>query len=584
MMKQIIRAVMTAVMGLLLITGCGGGAKEEQAPSKAMIQKRKAAFEQKLHTLHTAGVEINASTEGYRLKVKDGTLAAKAVLKHFGIERMAADAVQDLALLLQDATAVVEVDWRKYASNAPESVYLYYAGNGREAVKFQQMLQEKKIAAYLSFDDRDRLSKARLKDIDEKHTSKKGEVTLQLQGAVFEITKRPDNDKEAASYRVDGGHFLLQVDSNLSGRLSISYENPRCVADRGVGYQGKWQCDLPQLRIENRSGPDESFTVTLHEAELAHTLATEKQKLTAQGDFKIGKISLAGQAQGKSAKGEINHILLQGKASDINESVIASIYALYDTVQAPTEETVRKTLVLLGDLFSGGMQIAYLAKVDTAAVDTHSRGKNAHFVLESLSEQGQVRYSDRIDYQDTIGLKKAQLTEEGNTLFGLYGVESRMVLKGLYNMIPEVLKLSAKITDQTQKTGLTPQEQAQLSTLSSRMTNAGFEVALSPLRIEGLEIPELGLKYDAVRLDMDAKIIPNKVVLNNPLSAMMLLAYLQADGKLVLSKSDLERLAQQFSPQLLAMIMMYAKYEGDKAVFEIRFESGHLTINGKAVM
>ena len=583
-MRQMLHIVMTAMIGLLLVTGCGGSKGEKKAPTKEMIQKRKAAFEQKLQSALSAGMEINATTEGYRLKVKDGRAAARAMLKWIGIERMAADQEPDLAILLQDATAVLEVDWQKYASDAPESVYLYYAGNGRESVKLQQILREKKIGAYLSFDAKDRLSKARLKDIDEKHASQRGEMTLQLKGALFEITKQPENDTQAPSYLIDGGQFFLQFDSNLSGRLSISYQNPHCVTDRESRYLGKWQSDLPQLHISNEGGTQEAFTVTLHEAQVAHTLATEQKKLAAEGHFKIGKVTLAGGAHGKSAKGEISNILLQGKASDINESVIAAIYALYDTAQAPTEQMVRKSMVLLGDLFSGGMQISYLFSADSALLDTQARGKKTHFVLEGLQEKGELRYADRIDYQDTIGLKTVQLTQEGRKLFGLYGVESHMALKGLYNIIPEVMRFSAKITENNRSKGLTPQDQQQLSALSSRMVNTGFEMALSPVRIDGVEIPEIGVKYDAVELDLDARIKPNKVQMNNPLSSMMLLSYLAADGKLVLSRADLEKMAQQFPPQLLAMIMMYAKYEGDKAIFEMRFDNGHLMVNDKPVM
>jgi len=32
------------------------------------------------------------------------------------------------------------------------------------------------------------------------------------------------------------------------------------------------------------------------------------------------------------------------------------------------------------------------------------------------------------------------------------------------------------------------------------------------------------------------------------------------------------------------MVMMFAKYEGGKAVFVLKFDKGHLFINGKPVM
>jgi hypothetical protein len=34
----------------------------------------------------------------------------------------------------------------------------------------------------------------------------------------------------------------------------------------------------------------------------------------------------------------------------------------------------------------------------------------------------------------------------------------------------------------------------------------------------------------------------------------------------------------------MAMVMLYAKYEGDKAVFVFKFERGHLLVNDKPVM
>jgi hypothetical protein len=127
-----------------------------------------------------------------------------------------------------------------------------------------------------------------------------------------------------------------------------------------------------------------------------------------------------------------------------------------------------------------------------------------------------------------------------------------------------------------------------LTEMGMHLVHKGVGFSLKPIGWDALQTEANGKTIQLGKVDLliDSQLKKNDVPLdaNNPMSAMMLLSYFNADGKLVLSKKDLEQLSATMPPEMIGMLMMFAKYEGENAVFILKFENGHLMINGQPVM
>ena len=608
MKKSIFNAVMA--LGLMFAAaGCGkdkndrhtaeGNSAISAEAKQVDMAARKKVFEEKLSALKRYGLDINKTTDTkesahYQIEIKDAQKSTQAFLIWLNAGNTAPrDRKIFVKLLNHMKRFAMDVDWVKYAENKPQSVFVYFVGSGQEKEPIKSLVEKQALGAYLSYGDKDALKEVDIKDIDSEVTVGATTTKVALKGAKALISKMPSKQDPASKMRLEFGTFQYKTDTNYTTdsnktatkTLSFSYGNGSCDVDKSNSYLGEIACRFPSFSFGEEE--ENASTIIHSEAWKLKTVSTAKEgKMQSDGFFEIGKIEVQNRDNDNPATVVINDLKLEASGKNIDESLIKALYILASTPQKDSNQSITKTMKIVGDMFSNGLSIDYLFSISSIEGKIGHIGKSKQFKAEAIKEKGTVAFTDTYDFKDLTTVKSVMVVDEvkGNTLFALKELKFGSQIRKLYNFIPGFMEFAGTLAKHPEKPEPTDEEMKKLSAIGMKMVNDGFSMAYSPLSIEEIKIAEAKVDYGKMQLDLDATLKPNSVKLQSAMSAMALLGFLQADGKLILRKVDLESMSNSFPPQAMAMVMLYAKYEGDKAVFVLKFENGHLLVNGKPVM
>ena len=608
MKKSIFNALMA--LGLVFaVAGCGNdkndkhtaeGNRAKSTEAKHVdIAARKKVFEEKLAVLKQYGLDINKTTDTkesahYQIEIKDAQKSTQAFLIWLNAGNTSPrDRKIFVKLLNHMKRFAMDVDWVKYAENKPQSVFVYFVGSGKEKEPIKSLAEKQALGAYLSYGDKDELKEVDIKDIDSKVTVGTTTTNVVLKGAKVLISKMPTKQDSASKMHLEFGTFQYKADTNYTTdsnktatkTLSFAYGNGSCDVDKSNSYLGEIACRFPSFSFGEEEGNES--TIIHSETWKLKTVSTAKEgKIQSDGFFEIGKIEVQNKNDDNPVTVVLNDLKLEALAKNIDESLIKALYILASSPQKDSNQSITKTMKMVGDMFSNGLSIDYLFSIASIEGQIGHTGKSKKFKAEAIKEKGTVTFTDTYDFKDLTTVKSVIVVDEvkGNTLFALKELKFGSQIRKLYNFIPGFMEFAATLAKHPEQPEPTDEEMKKLSAIGMKMVNDGFSMAYSPLSIEEIKIAEAKVDYGKMQLDLDATLKPNSVKLESVMSAMALLGFLQADGKLVLRKVDLESMSNSFPPQVMAMVMMYAKYEGDKAVFTLKFENGHLLVNGKPVM
>jgi len=608
MKKSIFNAVMA--LGLVfVVAGCGKDKNDRHTTEGNSVisieakhvdmAARKKAFEEKLAVLKQYGLDINKTMDTkesarYLIEVKDAQKSAQAFLRWLNAGNTSPrDRKIFVKLLNHMKRFAMDVDWVKYAENKPQSVFVSFIGSGQEKEPIKSLVEKQALGAYLSYGDKDELKEVDIKDIDSKVTVGATMTKVALKGAKALISKMPTKQDPASKMHLEFGTFQYKADTNYTTdsnktaikTLSFTYGNGSCDVDKSNSYLGEIACRFPSFSFGEEA--ENESTIIHTEAWKLKTVSTAKEgKIQSDGFFEIGKIEVQNRDNDNPITVVLNNLKLEALAKNIDESLIKALYILASTPQKDSNQSITKTMKIVGDMFSNGLSIDYLFSITSIEGHIGDTGKRKRFKAEAIKEKGTVAFTDTYDFKDLTTVKNVIVADEvkGDTLFALKELKFGSQIRKLYNFIPGFMEFAGTLAKHPAQPEPTDEEMKKLSAIGMKMVNNGFSMAYSPLSIEEIKIAEAKVEYGKMQLDLDATLKPNSVKLQSVMSAMALLGFLQADGKLVLRKVDLESMSNSFPPQVMAMVMLYAKYEGDKAVFVLKFENGHLLVNGKPVM
>ncbi len=596
-MKQTITTCLLSAAAIFALSGCGNSdSKKETAqqaqPSTVSIEKRKQAFDSYIHSFSAYGFDVNRTKDSdtqslYLLTVADAPKAAQSLLRLFNMNTLDAEDQAKVSEAIANSKIGVETDWKKYSSNAPESVFVYYIGNGKEGAFGKQLVDGKKIGAYLTYDAADHLKKARIKDLDETYQEGTSKVHTILKGAHIDVRKTAADENAASAYDIFGGQFALETtDTNTTETFHLGYKDPECHIDKQNFYLGKETCTFPVITVRGKEHND--ITVTLNNTAFDYVTSEHDKKVRT--DMKLTIADIVTQIdEGKKNIGNfvIKGFKIDGYTDNVDSALIKSFYELTKNPPKEQNETIAKTLDLVGKLYGSGLTFNYTASLKSA----EGKGKGVDFALDNYSGTGHGTFDANITYEEKSQVEKIILRDidHNQTIFDLKNFKLGYGVKGLYNFLPDFMAFSAQAAQQADKNAqLTPEMEQKLTHMGEQLVHNGFEVFLAPVGFDAVHANGQGKTVDLGKLDfnINAKLLPNNAPLNmnNPMAALMLMPYLQADGKLVLPKKDLEMLSKNVPPQMVMMLMMFAKYEGDNAVFVLKFENGHMLINGQPMM
>ncbi len=589
----------------LVISGCSDKKKNDsvQTNETAKVvsatpavspEVRKKAFDGFLKSLADTGMEINRTSDNhFVLTVVDPhkTTAELARLFNAGINMQDPQFVDMISEELNGTRLDVTVDWDKYLKNAPDSVTLAYLGTGKEPKAYADLLKQKKIAALLSFDANDKLTALKAKDIDETIDTSKEVDRLTLRGMHIDFTTPLDPKSEARRYTLAGGTVLYETrikDNNLTMRFRS--RDLQCDIDKKNDYLGSQECTLPTLAFEVEtptSSTSDKMTVTFNRTHYKVDSVADKGKVGGDVKLQIKSIDFAlnGINPAQNADGTINTVAIDVKTSNVDEATLKAYTAFLHNPPQDHNEAVRKLMDYVGKLYSGGMAVDYSVSVASAK----GTAQEGAFNLDGFDEKGSGRFDTSITFKDTTKIAKFEVTDKSDNrpVVSLRDFTFGYDIKDLYNFLPAFFTFSAEqVANPAQPSD--PAVVKALSNMANDFIHHGFSFTLAPVGWNKLGLDAQGKKIDLGKTDLKLSLVLDKntvpMDMNNPMTGMMLLSFLHADGKLVLPQKDLETLSRTLPPQAIAMLMMYAKQEGDKAVFVFKYQNGRLFINGQPLM
>ena len=600
-------AISIAVM--FAVAGCGKDTDEVKASGSSTvapkavkavdIAARKQAFEAEMAALAQYGLDVNKTTDTqastqYLIEIKDAQKTAQALLVWLNAGNTAPRDRKIFVKLFNNMKYFgMNVDWEKYAKNKPQSVFVYFVGSGKEKGFMQPLIKQKALGVYLSYGGKEKLTRIDVKDIDSELSE--GNMTLKvvLKGAKALITKMPTAQDPASKMHLDSGTFSLTTHETLLAdtnktevqTMHYTYADGSCDIDKSNSYLGEIVCMFPSMVIDGDNGR-EKLTVQTEGWKLKTLNTAKGGKGKSNGFLEIGKLKIENKDTVSPVTTVLNNLKLQATASNIDESLVKKLYTLTSTPQKDSNDSIRKSMKIIGDMLSTGLTIDYLFSIASIEGQIGDTGKGKQFKVDTLEEKGTVAFTKTYDFKDMLKVKEVSVLDQakGTALFELKGLKFGSQIAKLYNFMPGFMAFSGALAKHPTQANPTAEEMKQLSDIGAKMVNSGFSMAYSPLSLEKIKIAQAKVDYGKMQLDLNATLKPNSVKLVNAMSAMQLLGFLQADGTLVLNKADLESMSNSFPPQVMAMVMLYAKYEGGKAIFVLKFDKGHLLVNDKPVM
>jgi len=597
---KMIGQVATAMVLLFTVTGCGddtstksgAAASTSQVAKKVMpkvsVEERKAAFNKQMNILSAVGFDVNQTQNSYVVHVKEPKLATTALLGLMNMATLGPRERKMLEEVLDGATVGIEVDWEKYTANSEQSVEVYFMGNGQESDVLKKIIAEKKIGAYVTFDAKDSIKKVMFKDIDEKIVQGVEVAHILLKGAQIDIKKAATETSPSRAFTIKGGTFNYTLENNGSKELAFSYSDPVCNVDKSNAYLGKQTCTFPLFEINGGAGKD-TMTTLFKDTNWIYDVSVHAKKVKADIRFKIPTIDIKIKDGGNDVAMQLKDLTMNGYSDNLDESLLEELYLLATNPTQDINATVTKSMKLVGDMFSKGMVLDYSIGLATLNGTTEKAGKSTAFMMDSYQATFKADFGKAIDGDAKTTIKHISVQEKGAPaqLFDLKNFQFGYAVKDMYNYFPEFMEFAAILGQKQQFGGVVSKvEEEKMSAIGYHIVNHGMKLSIAPVGIDSVAFDVMGqqMAYGKIDFNLDATLAKNDIKFDNPMAAMALLGFLQADGKLVLSKADLDKMSQQFPPQMIAMVMMYAKYEGDKAVFVLKFEKGHLMVNDKPVM
>ena len=597
-MKHTLLSSAVAAALLFTTTACGNNTETKGVTQTAATlspkqspQERAKQFDAKIHALSQYGFAITSpAPNSYVLTVKEKEKAAHTLLGLLNLNTLNDTDSAAIANAIDRSVFIVEIDPDKYASNTQESITVYYMGNKKESPLLSKLLQEKKVGAYLTYNDANQLTKIRFKEIDEHIVKEHNATDIALKNMYIDITPPKNSDTTAYAYTVHAGNLrITQTDHDENTSLTLSYTNPVCKVDKRNSYLGKTACHIPDIEavLTDLSSKD-YVKASIQESDVNYHAQSQKGKVSILSTLSTNAIDLTLVEAGSKSQLHFNHLKVDGKAADIDEATLKAYSDLMENPPQDANVTIQKMVAYIGKLYSSGMHFDYTLTLDSIK----GNSELGSLLLEGYQAKGGGVLSKSIDFHEESHITHFTLNQKGvkEPLFSISNFRFGYAIEDLYNFIPPFMKFSGMAATMPASSSgeLPPEMEKLLKNMGNSLVNHGLRFSLAPIGWDAItmQVPNAPQSLGKLDLELHTRLDKNPIVIdpNNPMTAMMLLSFFHADGKLVLEKKDLTALSQTMPPEMIGMLMMFAKYEGDKAVFVLKFENGHLMINGQPLM
>jgi hypothetical protein len=310
-------------------------------------------------------------------------------------------------------------------------------------------------------------------------------------------------------------------------------------------------------------------------------------EVLSNATVEIENLSLQEDTPVEKGETKIRGIRFEGHAARIEEELYRRLADLLTDPPASPKLTAKALMPLLADFFR---KLSLDYKVEVAGVDfsliKNDSGKKSRLKLQGFRYGLDGGFAADLNLTKKLEIAQLKVVESGKGTppreVEIAGFSLGVRLGGLYNFMPDVMQLALKST-LAQSAAAKKELRKEGEALGEKMLQQGVRVKIDPLKVAKFSFKDSKMqkRFEAMNLRLDARLKPNQLDPRNPMAMMLMIAYLEADGKVTMEKKDLEQILAELDPGMRMMVEQYVKYEGKRAVFDLRFEQGNLLINGK---
>jgi hypothetical protein len=229
-------------------------------------------------------------------------------------------------------------------------------------------------------------------------------------------------------------------------------------------------------------------------------------------------------------------------------------------------------------------------RVDRLSLAYREDTEEGNMTLSGLSGRLDITLGETIAYNSKTLLGSFSLISRREGIETLRaevsGIEHDFSLSDLYNFIPELTAVTQGKPPFSVEGNVTRDEQWYLEEILAHVVHHGARAAIAPLKIASSHLDGGGVQasFAPTELTLQAKLDPNTIDVRRSAAPMMMLGVLHVEGKWVLAKKDFQVLLDALPVKIKMLVMVFVNYEDEQAIFNVKFDKGHLLINGKQVM
>ena len=581
-MKNIFLSTVISSALIFGVTGCGNDKdksistlKVQKEVQKVSSSDRKNILENKIKSYAEYGFDINkTSSKNYIFTLKEPKKVIETLLGVFNLNfSLDNQDREELIKLLQDTKFNVNVDWDKYASNQPHSIEVALLGKKDNHKSIDKFLKDKKLGAYLTYDMQDKLTKIDFKDIEDKLFNADSNKTayINLKNTFIDV-------KSTTVYDFKSQKFEFKIADEFNSSVEIGYKDAECNVDKKSLLFGSQKCQIPNVYFVISEDGIGANKINLNGITTLYSLIKKNSKVSEDAEFGIKSIDFKDT--------DIKDIKVSINLENIDANIMKQYEDMITNISDDYKSDMKKVLLLAGKIYQNGVVLKYNASMNSFKL--LSDGVN--FEIDGYNGHGETTFDNNITHSDKSIINNIIVSDSTNAknAFVLRNFEFNYGIRDLYNFMPEVLESISEIQFEDNATKAQMAFNDSVIGIAEDIVHNGLNVYIDALGFDNMTFSDAGARYslDKTHFDLDVKLQKNDLKLdaNNPMTSMMLLSYLKADGKFVVPAKDLQTLAQKPELAMLGMLMMMAKLEGDNAVFIIKFENGKLLVNGQPMM
>jgi hypothetical protein len=564
----------------LILTACGSDLKEVRR-----------GFDAKVTALEKEGLVLREKREKesktlYRLRMQNPEKIS-SFLVHSALGSSDPELTGKLAHALEGVTLEMEVDWKAYAEGKPGSVRAYLLPAESNATgALARLMRERKLSADLDFDQQGKLQRIRFAPLDEPVTRGKKTGRLTMRETVLEVVRAGETPYDQA-YRFHGSLWKLSF-SEGNATATVSVRGLACNVDTPDAYLGSRDCTVDSLALTlEEPGGDGTSRFLLHGLRAQSRVWMEKGEIKSEAAGEIESVTFDGKNGPEKVQLSIKRLKFDGEGGGMSKELYRRLVDLLSAPSASPEESLKRLAPLLTELFRK-LVLGYRIEISGAQIRVSDPRieKEGNLSLEGLKLDFAWSLGREINASKGVALKSLSVRE---TIQGSQSVDARLEdfvmkirLEHLYNFMPRLMKLASAEAMRGGKASSAMLEK-EAKKLGAEVLHNGLTLAVEPAGFKHLRAQASGQKeeFGAMDLNLTVTLAPNSLDPENPMTPMLALAFLKADGMLVLDKKDLERILPMLDPGMQMMVSHYAVFRGDKALFELRYDQGSLLINGK---